>query len=248
MATPFYTFNSSGTSINYAWPEGLTGIERIALASQGDLQRVLSAFFARPIQIDPVYSHTQLALSSDLPKVTLELPNSKVIDSASPESPITQTRKVFLQCAGKTVCTATSTIRMTSPRAANLVLVDKYPIGQTFRMLGQQPAFELLGVEFGRPPKSTDKEGYDDDVEEEQLWRRYRLSVEGFEAEILEVFPSRDMFSRGTDWLYDSPDSGPGSAICAVSHMWIMFILFVVLFMALIAISLAFTSIPADFV
>lgn len=246
MATPFYTFNSSGTSINYPWPEGLTGIERIALASQGDLQRILSAFFAHSIQIDPIYSHTQLAISPDLPNVTLELPNSKVIDSVSPESPITQTRKVFLRCAGKTVCTASSTIRMTSPRAAHLVLVDKYPIGQTFRMLGQQPAFELLSVEFGRAPTSVDKEEYDD---AEQLRRKYRLSVEGFEAEILEVFPSRDMFSRGTDWLFDSPlESVPRSAFCAVSQMWIMFILFVVLFMVFVAISLAFTSISADFV
>ncbi|SJL03386.1 uncharacterized protein ARMOST_06740 [Armillaria ostoyae] len=246
MATPFYTFNSSGTSINYPWPEGLTGIERIALASQGDLQRILSAFFAHSIQIDPIYSYTQLAISPDLPNVMLELPNSKVIDSVSPESPITQTRKVFLRCAGKTVCTASSTIRMTSPRAAHLVLVDKYPIGQTFRMLGQQPAFELLSVEFGRAPTSVDKEEYDD---AEQLRRKYRLSVEGFEAEILEVFPSRDMFSRGTDWLFDSPlESVPRSAFCAVSQMWIMFILFVVLFMVFVAISLAFTSISADFV
>ncbi|PBK99067.1 hypothetical protein ARMGADRAFT_1007689 [Armillaria gallica] len=247
MATPFYTFNSSGTSINYPWPEGLTGIERIALASQGDLQRILSAFFAHSIQIDPVYSHTQLAISPDLPNVTLELPNSKVIDSVSLESPITQTRKVFLRCAEKTVCTATSTIRMTSPRAAHLVLVDKFPIGQTFRMLGQQPAFELLSVEFGRAPTSMDKEE-SDDAEGEQLWRKYRLSVEGFEAEILEVFPSRNMFSRGTDWLFDSPESVPRSTFCAVSQMWIMFILFVVLFMVFVAISLAFTSISADFV
>ncbi|KAK0203074.1 hypothetical protein DFS33DRAFT_1262044 [Desarmillaria ectypa] len=218
MATSFYTFNSSGTSINYPWPEGLTGIERIVLASQGDLQRVLSAFFARSIQIVPVYSYTQFTLDPDLPKVMLELPSSKVIDSASPESPITQMRKVFLRCSGKTVCTATSTIRMASPHAANLILVDKYPIGQTFRMLGQQPAFELLSVEFGRAPKFTDKERYAD-VEGEQLWRKYRLSVEGFEADILEVFPSRDMFRRGTDWLFDSPESVPRSAFCALSQM-----------------------------
>ncbi|KAG7444450.1 uncharacterized protein BT62DRAFT_995440 [Guyanagaster necrorhizus] len=244
MATPFYTFNSSGTSINYSWPEGLTGLERIALASQGDLQRVLSAFFARSIQIVLVYSHTQLTLSPDLPKVTLELPNPQVLDSVSPEHPITQTRKVLLRCAGKTVCTATSTIHMKSPRAAHLVLIDKYPIGQTFLMLGRQPDFELLSVEFGR---FTDKEE-EEDAEGEQLWRKYRLSVESFEAEILEVFPSRDMFSRGTDWLFDSPESGPQSEFCVVSQIWITFILFVVLFMVLVAISLSFTSIPADFV
>jgi hypothetical protein len=33
------------------------------------------------------------------------------------------------------------------------------------------------------------------------LWRRYTLSTEGFECDITEVFPDRDMFVLGERWL-----------------------------------------------
>lgn len=33
------------------------------------------------------------------------------------------------------------------------------------------------------------------------LWRRYTLSMEGFECDITEVFPDRDMFVLGEQWL-----------------------------------------------
>jgi hypothetical protein len=42
---------------------------------------------------------------------------------------------------------------MTSPNAAQLVLVDKYPIGQVFRSLGQAPAFQLLDTIHQFPPE-----------------------------------------------------------------------------------------------
>ena len=33
------------------------------------------------------------------------------------------------------------------------------------------------------------------------MWRRYTLSIDGFIADIVEVFPDRDMFIRGEEWL-----------------------------------------------
>ena len=33
------------------------------------------------------------------------------------------------------------------------------------------------------------------------LWRRYTLSTEGFVCDITEVFPDRDMFTLGEQWL-----------------------------------------------
>ncbi len=66
-----------------------------------------------------------------------------------------------------------------------------------FRKLEKLPDFELLDVDFGLPDfdkESKHKSG-------EQLWRKYRLFVDGYEAEILEVFPSRRMFQEGEAWL-----------------------------------------------
>ncbi|KAG1860825.1 hypothetical protein F4604DRAFT_1930139 [Suillus subluteus] len=47
------TFNSASTNVELSCiPEDTTGLERIMLAAQGDLQRLMSSFFARPIFIE----------------------------------------------------------------------------------------------------------------------------------------------------------------------------------------------------
>ncbi|KAJ7043587.1 hypothetical protein C8F04DRAFT_943317 [Mycena alexandri] len=197
---PFYTFSPKTTSISFHWPAELTGLERVALSAQGDLQRVLSAFFARPIVIALIYSHTFTKRSqTDNTLIPLPLPNPAAIASASPESPIVQNRQVHLQCGGKLVCTATSTVRLTSSDAAHLFLEEKYAIGQLFAKLGVTPSFELLDVGIGgQDDAMTVEKGFGSGP---NLWRRYRLFVREVECEILEVFASRDMFVQGQAWL-----------------------------------------------
>ena len=164
-----------------------------------------SAFFARPIVIALVYSHTVFHASSKSAAEPITNPTPTIIASASPTSPIVQTRQVHLQCAGKIVCTATSTVRITSPECANLFLVEKYAIGQMFRRLEKIPAFELLAVGLG-PVDDNDKVPGTFSTEADkkklnQLWRKYTLTIPNFECEILEVFPSREMFLKGDSWL-----------------------------------------------
>lgn len=202
----------------------MTGLERIALSAQGDLQRVLrsvysctvpsttssdtppySAYFARPITIALVYSHAFIHLSPSQAPAPLSFPNPNAVASASPEIPIVQTRQVHLQCDGKTVCTATSTVRITSSKCAHLFLEENYAIGQMFRQLQKLPTFELLEVGFG-PAEDLSSEKRSS-TEQNQLWRKYRLSVPDFECEILEVFPSRDMFRHGEAWLTDRQET-----------------------------------------
>ncbi|KAG6840211.1 hypothetical protein C0991_008184 [Blastosporella zonata] len=205
-----YTISPKTTSVNFPWPQEVTGLERIALSAKGDLQRVLSAFFDRPITIATVYSNTFYHPTIEEPTTPLTLPNPAALSAASIESPITQMRQVHLQCSSKNVCTATSTVRITSPTAAHLFLVEKYAIGQMFVRMGKVPDFELVSVglgpvtgdEFTSPGSSYPSEK-PHTVEEQQLWRKYRLFVEGFECDILEVFPTRDMFLGGLQWLED---------------------------------------------
>ncbi|KDR68002.1 hypothetical protein GALMADRAFT_79065 [Galerina marginata CBS 339.88] len=210
--TSFDSYNAKTTSISYPWPAEVNGVERIALSAQGDLQRVLSAFFARPIMIALVYSQTLRQNSLQSPFEPIQNPTPSIIASVSPAAPIVQTRQVHLQCAGKIVCTATSTVRITSPECAHLFLQEKYAIGQMFRRLEKVPAFELLSVGLG-PVKDVEKQTASNFVagqgEEHvgQLWRKYTLVIPHFECEILEVFPSREMFVRGEKWLA-SEDSG----------------------------------------
>jgi len=172
-------------------------LERIALSAQGDLQRILSAFFALPITIALVYSDTY-TVGSNNELVLLPLPNPKAIASASPENPIIQNRQVHLQCSGKIVCTATSTVRITSQRSAHFFLEEKYAIGQMFNKLEVLPTFELVAVGFGA---EAGEKGILGATTSQQLWRRYKLTGPELECEILEVFPSRDMFLHGERWL-----------------------------------------------
>ncbi|KAF5375452.1 hypothetical protein D9615_007959 [Tricholomella constricta] len=203
-AGSFYSYSPKTTSINFPWPQEVTGLERIALSAKGDLQRILSAFFARPITIALVYSNTYHHVSPYQPAVPLSLPNPSAIASASRDLPVIQTRQVHLQCSGKIVCTATSTVRITSPEYAHLFLEEKYAIGQMFARMGKAPEFDLVSVGLGpvsdddTPPSEKTPLG---GRQEQQLWRKYKLVVADFECEILEVFPSRDMFVGGHQWL-----------------------------------------------
>ncbi|KAF8550934.1 hypothetical protein OG21DRAFT_1513404 [Imleria badia] len=172
------SYNAASTNVKLSCiPDDTTGLERIMLAAQGDLQRLLSAFFARPINVKCIYANA-----------------SPRVRSASPEHSITQSRQVHLLCANRVVCVATSIVTITSPESERLFLDEKFPIGQTFRQLRRNPQFRLLNVE------TLTVRG------KRELRRTYTLETEGFQTEILEVFPDRDMFSRGEDWLLEETD------------------------------------------
>jgi len=76
---------------------------------------------------------------------------------------------------------------MSSPYTAKLFLEDKLPIGQTYRTIGQNPAFTLLEV------------GVEEIDGVQCLWRQYTLAADGFECDIKETFPDRRMFA-GDEW------------------------------------------------
>ncbi|KAF9243138.1 hypothetical protein BU15DRAFT_86543 [Melanogaster broomeanus] len=172
------TYNTASTNVQLSCiPEDTTGLERIMLVAQGDLQRLLSTFFARPIVVQCIYANA-----------------SPRLRPASPENLITQSRQVHLLCANRVVCIATSMVTITSPECERLFLDEKFPIGQTFRQLRRNPRFSLLSVE------TLTVRG------KRELRRTYTLETEGFVAEILEVFPDRDMFIQGEAWLLEESD------------------------------------------
>jgi hypothetical protein len=136
-----------------------------------------SAFFSNSINIKTIYAHT-----------------SPRTHAASPEQPATQRREVHLICNGKTACIATSTVTITTPQVERLFLDEKFAIGQMFRKMQTPPKFALLecGSKF--------------EAGKRVLWRRYTLSTEGFLCDIVEVFPDRDMFVQGEQWLSESQE------------------------------------------
>ncbi|CAG8648662.1 17324_t:CDS:2, partial [Acaulospora colombiana] len=88
----------------------------------------------------------------------------------------------------RVLCIATSCVRITSEIAAQKFLDEKYAIGQA--------DFCLLEVSTGWGNEEVGRPG------KEYLRRRYLLKTEGFECEIDEVFPDREMFANiPEDWL-----------------------------------------------
>lgn len=75
-----------------------------------------------------------------------------------------------------------------------------------FRRVGKLPDFELMNVGVGPyayidPDVASFSPTADPDSESVELWRKYKLTVPGFECEIIEVFPDRDLFVGGAAWL-----------------------------------------------
>ncbi|KAI9056687.1 hypothetical protein FKP32DRAFT_1585533 [Trametes sanguinea] len=165
-------YTGASTSIEIDCPEDVTGLERIMLVAQGDLQRLLSAFFARTITIECIYSKTGPRGSG-----------------ASPQNPIGQARQVHLKCGSRILCIATSSVTVTSAECERLLLDEKFALGQIFRHLRRYPDFSLINV--GAQIVDGKRE----------LRRTYRLETQGIYCEILEVFPDRDMFALGEAWL-----------------------------------------------
>ncbi|KAI0822635.1 hypothetical protein BC628DRAFT_653649 [Trametes gibbosa] len=175
------TYTGASTSIEIDCPEDVTGLERIMLVAQGDLQRLLSAFFGRTINIECIYSKTGSRGTG-----------------ASPQNPIKQARQVHLRCGVRVLCVATSSVTVTSPECERLLLDERFALGQIFRHLRRYPDFTLLSV--GAQTVDGKRE----------LRRTYKLETEGIVCEILEVFPDRDMFSCGQAWLACDPASTSG--------------------------------------
>ncbi|KAG5219680.1 Rhomboid domain-containing protein [Salix suchowensis] len=193
---PFYT-----SALSQLQKHGTDRVVRPEGDERKPLNPLTSAFFARPISVETAFAQTYTQISLDDPRVPLPEPNDEALSDISPSSPVSQTRQVHLQCADKTVCTATSTVRISSSRHAHLFLVEKYAIGQMFRKLGTIPQFELVEVGIGSPDISLPEgKSTDANATAQPLWRRYRLSIPDFECEIVEVFPCRNMFTHGDEW------------------------------------------------
>ncbi|KAF9062137.1 hypothetical protein BDP27DRAFT_1385203 [Rhodocollybia butyracea] len=187
------SWSTSQTIVRVEHPQRYTGLERIILAAQGDLQRLLSAYFANTITVQVV-----------------SLTNSPRLSPASPSNPITQQRQVLLKCRNVVVCTATSTVTLTSPECERIILDEGYAIGQAFRSMGRVPEFRLVKVMSGLEDEEGEGEGEQgegmqgerDKGEGEQMLKRvYTLGSPGIDCLILEEFPSRDMFVDGDKWI-----------------------------------------------
>eukprot|EP01038_Epipyxis_sp_PR26KG_P008889 gene8889-11988_t len=99
-----------------------TPMERIVLSANGNLQRILSAYYGAPINV--------------------------VIRKCDEVEPSVFDREVDLVMSNQVICTAKGKIIIYDPECIDAVAAKKIGIGQLFRYLGVLPTFSLLT--FGR--------------------------------------------------------------------------------------------------
>ncbi|KAF9928915.1 hypothetical protein BGZ75_005069 [Mortierella antarctica] len=116
-------------------PDGFSGSERILLTANGNLQRLISAYFNKTVTVT-ILENTQVPLTPD--------DDPAVIARFQ--------REVNLLCNNKIVCNAKSRVLIKDPKVYDLVVKNGVGIGQIFRYLDRLPSFELHGI--GRTDKT----------------------------------------------------------------------------------------------
>ena len=154
-----------------------TGLERILLNANGNLQRLFASYFNENVEV--------VVLKNEMENVSLS-PVGLLIH-----------RKVLIQTCSRLLCTAYSTITISNPEICARVSSRAFGIGQLFRYLNILPFFTLL--EFGRSVVA-DASVNDESVTRNQdrfdkkdgaFWRLYRLDStkqQGVECLIREEF------------------------------------------------------------
>jgi hypothetical protein len=107
-----------------------TALERILLTANGNLQRILSAYFLSPIEVK-IHNNT--------------------LTSLTPLSANFERLVTIVKEDGKLCCTASSTVVLSDSKVIKLVMEENIGIGQLFRHLNILPEFKLQ--EVGRDDK-----------------------------------------------------------------------------------------------
>ncbi|KAJ2333969.1 hypothetical protein GGI00_002073 [Coemansia sp. RSA 2681] len=108
--------------------------------ANGNLQRVLSAYYNLPVSVEVL---------SNEPLEPWRLKERKL--------PIRYCRDINLVCNRTVVCSAQSTVDLLTPKAADLVIAKGVGIGQLFRYMNVLPTFMLLEAQLSDANSSFER-------------------------------------------------------------------------------------------
>ncbi|KAJ1962189.1 hypothetical protein GGI12_002799 [Dipsacomyces acuminosporus] len=106
-------------------------VQRIMLMANGNLQRVLSAYYNLPVSVEVLFNEPE---------------NPKRLSERL--LPIRYRRHINLVCNKIVVCTAHSTVDLLTRKAADLVINQGVGIGQLFRFMNVLPTFALIEAQL----------------------------------------------------------------------------------------------------
>ena len=191
-------------------------LERILITANGNLQRIVSSFHARPVEVHVVYNIPIPNRSGEFKRavdISLVKPTNGAKSKIS-EDPGYKGKVCF--------CRATSRVSVTNPRMLEALASKRVGIGQLFRHFDAFPVFTLLDVRRGvldstpeellakhdrgtvdnvvenrlNSGSNGDTSTDEDELPEQQVesqegmpfWRLYRLSANGISCLIHEQF------------------------------------------------------------
>ncbi|GBB84962.1 hypothetical protein RclHR1_11550004 [Rhizophagus clarus] len=188
-------------------PDEFSGLERICLTANGNLQRILSSWFNKTVKVD-IVKNDSVNIKTDSQVRTLVTTNETIIilnnnnvnynssnsdNTKQNEEELTSIlkrfdREVNIICENKIVCNAKSDIIIRDHNIVQLIENEGFGIGQLFRYLDKLPSFHLHYI-----GKST-----------KIWWREYSLHIPGVECYIKETFPN-NLFDN--DWLNEDQNN-----------------------------------------
>ncbi|KAG0276021.1 hypothetical protein BGZ96_003514 [Linnemannia gamsii] len=134
-AVCLYSTTTTTRNTSLSLPDGFTGFERILLTANGNLQRLISAYFNEVVTVTIVENKEIPLHPNEDPQVLARFQ-----------------REVNLLCNNKIFCNAKSQVLIKDQKVYDLVVKDGVGIGQIFRYLDKLPSFDLHGL--GRTEKT----------------------------------------------------------------------------------------------
>lgn len=168
-----------GGELNNRFRCNFSPMERIALTSNGNLQRIFSSYYDAPVHVHIDFCSRRATTTNH---------------SSTAEAAAMWDRVVHIHIHGQTICKATSVISVKDPACIRLIENGTIGLGQLFRYLNRLPTFSL--VDAGRRTRSstTTSNGDDHDDDDDALlfdggiWRKYELKCEEMTCFIHEQF------------------------------------------------------------
>ncbi|KAK1742810.1 hypothetical protein QTG54_006407 [Skeletonema marinoi] len=202
-----------GGELNTRFNCNFSPMERIALTSNGNLQRIFSSYYDAPVHVHIDFCERRtLSSSNDVSNGDdgslemmdctttdvykqfdrIQYPNQETNGENYNTNEAIWDRIVHIHIHGQTICKATSIISVKDPVCIRLIENGTIGLGQLFRYLNRLPTFSL--VDAGRSSgiinssASTLSSNKSDALFEGGIWRTYELKCEEMTCLIHEEF------------------------------------------------------------
>ena len=194
-----------GGELNTRFQCNFTPMERIALTSNGNLQRIFSSYYDAPVHVHIDFCERRPLVFSDggngngdddgmtdfnnkldVKTYSQNDTNGESTTNSNANSNNNEAiwdRIVHIHIHGQTICKATSIISVQDPVCIRLIENGTIGLGQLFRYLNRLPTFSL--VDAGRTSSSSESK---DSLFDGGIWRTYELKCEEMTCLIHEEF------------------------------------------------------------